>query len=81
LNEAQRFEDGDDLAASGPEFFPCSGNGHGLRPDELALQLWLTVFEEHFNYFFEIRIQFIQGFSLTVSPREAGHVAYITSVR
>jgi hypothetical protein len=31
-----------------------SRNSHGLRTNELGLQHWLTVFEQHRDHFFQI---------------------------
>ena len=75
---AKATERGDNLAGlQDGNSFPCSGNCHGLRPDELTVQLWFALFKKHFNNFFEIGIQFIQRRGLTVSPWEARHVAHV----
>ncbi len=37
--------------------------------------LWLTIFDQHFDYFFEVVIEFVKSLALTVGTREAGHIA------
>jgi hypothetical protein len=65
------------LGASEPGLFPCLGNCHSLRADELSFQLWLAFFEEHINAFLEIGIQFVQGPRMTVSTRETRDIAHL----
>jgi hypothetical protein len=56
---------------------PISRYHHCLCADEISLQLRLAIFEQHFNYFPKINIQFIKRFALRLCARKSRHIANV----
>jgi len=75
LFEAEPVQDPDDLART-QDRKPahCSGRDC-LSTDELRLESWLAVLEEHRNDFVEIGVELVEGFALRVGSRKAGNIA------
>jgi hypothetical protein len=66
-----------------PESIPllwALGDFNLLNADKLGVNRRLTaVFDEHCDYFFQVFVQFIQGFALGVRTRKAGHIPDVQS--
>ncbi len=48
---------------------------HGLRSDELPLELWCSVLKQHRYDFFEVLAEFVECGALRVGARSSGNVA------
>jgi hypothetical protein len=67
LDEAQAFEQGDDLAWLESGQCPHLRNLDGVVSDELGLELRFAILQEHAHDFLQVALQFVEGPALGVS--------------
>jgi hypothetical protein len=77
LDEAQRGENGNDLAGFEDRDTRHSGDDDGLRAHKLRLELGLAIVQEHGDHLLEIGIEFVERFGLAVRAWEPGHITHI----
>lgn len=77
LHEAESQQDGHDLPQFQNRDVAHSSHSHGLRPDELGLEDWLTVLQQHRDHLFEVPAELILRRALRVRalpPRDVANV-------